>query len=335
MRSEIMAIYNEALDMTKYENYSTVMSFTEAEQKNSVMILANKLYNMIVNKLEDIDFKEIERSKGDITKFAQYKRTKDCIDTLMTIANQSKSGIEEVNVLSECMKNLEENKDLFVKGFKHDVSIIKYFYDTIVLGLISDIGFMTVVCVEFIKNPESNVTLEIRNLEEYKSRFYLVHRNLIKFNDACAKGELQKAFKPLVDNKIKHEGAFALGAAITTIILVATAIVFIILPILRDLTYLFFSFRAHLSDWFEVQSDLLSANATRLKSLRAKNDRDMKDAADAQLKWSTRMKKISEFLAIKYVPAAKQAIRQSEADAKTTVSKDEVRDPESDVESLF
>ena len=125
MRKEVKAYFDETLNMSSYETLSTVMSFNEAEQGNAIMLLANKLYNMIVNKLEDIDFKEIERSKGDITKFAQYKKTKESIDTLTTIANQSKSGIEEVNVLNECMKNLEENKDIFVKGFKNDISIIK------------------------------------------------------------------------------------------------------------------------------------------------------------------------------------------------------------------
>ena len=334
MRKEVKAYFDETMDTTSYENLSMILSFSEAEQGNAIMILANKLYKMIVNKITDIDFKEIERSKGDITKFAQYKKTKESIDTLMTIANQSKSGIEEVNVLNECMKNLEENKDIFIKGFKNDISIIKYFYNTIVLGLVSDIGFMTVVCVEFIKNPESNVSLEIKNLENYKSKFYLVHRNLVKFNDGCSKGEIQKCFNGLINSKIKHESIVGTVGIIGTIIAVATTIVFLILPILRDLTYLFFSFRAHLSDWFAVQSELLEANITRLKSLRAKSDSETKSIIDAQSKWSKRMAKISEFLSIKYSPAAKNAEKQAMIDSKTTVSKDDVKDMDT-VGSLF
>lgn len=334
MRKEVKAYFDEALDMNSYDTLSTVMSFNEAEQGNAIMILANKLYNMIVNKLEDIDFKEIERSKGDITKFAQYKKTKESIDTLITIANQSKSGIEEVNVLNECMKNLEENKDIFVKGFKNDISIIKYFYNTAVLGLISDIGFMTVVCVEFIKNPESNVGLEIKNLEQYKTKFYLVHRNLIKFNESCSKGELQKCFNTLSSYKVKHESIAVVGI-IGSIIAVASVLVYFVIPFLRDLTYLFFSFRAKLSDWFGVQSELLDANATRLKALKAKNDTETKNVIEAQNKWSNRMKKISEFLAIKYIPAAKNAERQSAIDSKTTIKKDEVNEIDDRVSSLF
>ena len=55
MRNEVKAYFEETLDLSSYENLNTVLSFTEAEQGNAIMILANKLYNMIVNKLEDID----------------------------------------------------------------------------------------------------------------------------------------------------------------------------------------------------------------------------------------------------------------------------------------
>ena len=335
MRVEVKKFFDETMDTSSYEGYSFIMSLTEAQQGNAVMVLANKLYNMIINKIEDIDYREIERSNGDVTKFVQYKRTNECIDTLMTIASQSKEGIEEVAVIKQAMTNLEENKAIFIAGFKNNVSIIKNFYNAILMGIISDIGFMTTCCVEFIKNPDSTMKLEIHNLQEFQTRFGLVHRNLIKFNDACTKGELRKAFEPLVSNKIKHE-SIILGLGIGSLILLAGIIVYIIIPILRDLTYIFFSFRAHLSDWFKLQEELLEANTIRLQSLKAKNDNETKKVIESQKKWAERMRKISEMLAIKYVPAEKQAIKQSIIDSKTTVKKDEITDvDDSNIDSLF
>lgn len=335
MRKDVAKFFDETMDTSSYENYSFINSLTEAEQGNAVMVLANKLYNMIVNKIEDIDYREIERSGGDITKFSQYKRTKECIETLQTIASQSKEGIEDVAVIAQCMKNIEDNKLLFVQGFKNNVSLIKNFYNAIVMGMISDIGFMTTVCVEFIKNPDSTVSLEMHNLQEYQTRFGLVHRNLIKFNDACTKGEINKAFSTLVGKKIAHE-SIILGLGIGSLILLAGIVVYVIIPILRDLTYIFFSFRAHLSDWFKLQEELLKANTIRLKSLKAKNDKDIKKVIEDQEKWADRMRRISEMLAIKYVPAEKEAIKKSAIDAKTVVKKDEIHEPEeSDVDSLF
>ena len=107
MRTEVKKFFDETMDTSSYEGYSFIFSLTEAEQSNAVMVLANKLYNMIINKIEDIDYREIERSDGDVTKFVQYKRTKECIDTLMTIASQSKAGVEDVAVIKQALQNLE------------------------------------------------------------------------------------------------------------------------------------------------------------------------------------------------------------------------------------
>lgn len=345
---EIEQIYSESLDLSNLNTFRTVVSFTEAEQKNGIIILANKLYRMIIDKLENTDFREIEVSKGDITKLKQYKQIRDSIDVLTQIARESNSGIDEVNEMDKALYNIIKLKPIFTNGFKHNVEMIKYFYDSIVLALISDIGFMTTVCVEFFKNPNSTVSLEINNLQQYKSKFYLVHKNLIAFNTACDKGQIEKAFKVLNNNKMqgakfeaveinnynedfvdiaKSVGKIAIFIPAAIIGGVFFIIINTILPILRDLAYLFFSFRTHLSDWFAIQHDLLEANALRLKSLKSTSDKDYQEIAKSQLEWANRMGKIANMLAVEYIPAEKKALKKTAEDKVTTLSKDEVDDP--------
>lgn len=344
----VKAIFNEALDMKDDQTFLLMTSLNEAEQNNAVIILASKLYKMITNKLEDMDFREIELSKGDVTRMKQYKQTRECIDVLANIAKESGSGEEEVRTIDLALSNVEKLRPVFTMGFKNNIDFIKYFYDTIVLGIISDIGFMTTVCVEFIKNPNSTVSLEITNLQTYKSKFYLVHKDLEKFNKAVAKGEIEKTLKALVVNKAKgvkmettdidvySEGiadtaltvgkiAVLLPVAGVTGLLVS--IIGCLLPILRDLAYLFYSFRVHISDWFKLQSELLEANSIRLKSLKSEDGRDYKEIAKSQAKWAERMASISDMLAVKYVPAEKNVQKQIEKDKKTTVNKDEIDQP--------
>ena len=318
LKTGVLEIFNEALDMHDLEVFKTVHSFNEAEQKNAIVILANRLYRMITNKLEDMDFKEIERSGGDVTRMKNYKQTKECIETLVMIAQESGNGIEETN-------------------------------DTILLAIIADIGFMTTVCVEFIKNPNSTVGLEITNLQTYKTKFYLVHSELVKFNAAVDKGQIDKAFKALVTAKTRHESyemvnvqegigdiAKDIGSGVwnTTVTIGSMAIVglvgivaMVVLPILRDLSYLFYSFRAHLSDWFSVQEELLKANEIRLRSMRNTGEVDYKEVADNQRKWANRMGKMADMLAVKYVPAQKNVYKQLEKDSKLKITKDEVDNP--------
>lgn len=355
INKEVEQIYSEALDLSNLNVFRTVTSFTEAEQKNGIVILANKLYRMIMDKLENTDFKEIEVSKGDITKMKQYKQIKESIEVLTQIARESNSGIDEVNEMDKALYNITKLKSIFTDGFKYNVDMVKYFYNSIVLALISDIGFMTTVCVEFFKNPNSTVSLEINNLKQYKSKFYLVHKNLIAFNTACDKGQIEKAFKVLVNNKMqgvrfeavelscydedfidtaKSIGKIAIFIPMAIIGGVFFIILNAILPILRDLSYLFYSFRTHLSDWFAVQHDLLEANALRLKSLKSTGDKDYQEIAKSQLEWANRMGKIADILAVEYVPAEKKAMKKAEEDKVTTLSKDEVDVP-NDQDSLF
>ena len=124
---EIEQIYSESLDFSNLDTFRTVASFTEAEQKNGIVILANKLYRMIIDKLENTDFKEIEVSKGDITKLKQYKQIKDSIEVLIQIARESNSGIDEVNEMDKALYNIIKLRPVFTDGFKHNVEMIKYF----------------------------------------------------------------------------------------------------------------------------------------------------------------------------------------------------------------
>lgn len=411
--SNVKTIFNEALDMTNNKTFLTMVSLNEAEQKNAIIILASKLYKMITNKLEDTDYREIELSKGDVKRMKQYKQTIECIDVLFDIAQESGTGIEEVATIKKAMDNVEMLKPIFTSGFKENIDLIKYFYDTIVLGIITDIGFMTTVCVEFIKNPNSTVSLEITNLQTYKTKFYMVHTELEKFNAAVEKGQIEKAFKALIVNKakgIKYEaadidpfmenrftdtlrgirgrtlntfgnarrelrnvsfgkgagdaignigrgtgdaigsigrgigrgiggiaGGIASGAVVAGILTVAAIagvlvlIVAVILPILRDLAYLFFAFRTRISDWFSLQHDLLEANSARLKSLKNDNGHNYKEASKAQEKWAARMQAISDKIAINYVPAEKSAIKQIKKDSKVTLTKKEIDQPNTDI----
>lgn len=352
---EIEQIYTEALDLTNISTFRTVASFTEAEQKNGIVVLANKLYRMIVDKLENTDYREIEISKGDIKKLKQYKQIKDSIDVLTQLARESNSGIEEINEIDRAFTNIERLTPIFVNGFKHNIDLIKYFYSTIVTAVITDIGFMTTVCVEFFKNPNSTISLEITNLQQYKSKFYLIHKNLINFNTACDKGQIEKAFKILNDNKVqgvKFEavelscydedvigslakvGKVALFIPVAIIGGVFFIIINAILPILRDLSFIFYSFRNDIATWFKVQHDLLEANALRVKSLKSTNGKDYQQIANSQLEWANRMNKIANAIAVEYIPAEKKALKLSAANKITTLSKSEVDIPSAQ-DSLF
>lgn len=300
----------EALDMHDLDNVRMLSSFTESEQKRATIILADKLYGMIVDKLEDIDFKEIEQSQGDVSKFKYYERTRECIAVLKAIADQSGSGQEEVKDIETALDNLYANRMIFVKAFKTNVSVIKYLYNTVYMAIIADIGFMTTVCVEFVKNPDHTMGMEISNLMKYKSRFYLIHKNLKSFNESVSKGDLDKVAGPLLKIRTKNIVGIPMisllllipGSSIVLLGMACGILISSFIPIMRELAYIFFSLRVSIANYCTLQAKLLEANSLKVKQRTTGDKKENKEISRKQESIANFFNKVANFFAIKYVP---------------------------------
>ena len=333
MRREIQEAFDQWLPKDP-DTIMTITSFTEEEQPKAMAVLANKLYGMLVDKLEDTDYKEIEDSEGDITKFKYYAKTRESIAVLKELAIQSGSGEEDVKDIEKALAYLESNKVIFVKGFKLDIHILKYLYNTIVMAIIADIAYFTTVCVEFVKNPDHTVSMEISNVKKYKTKFYMVHEAIRNFNSMVEKKQLEKVANGLM--KVKSENfaavisaATLIGFGLATVVAVFVIITKVLIPTIRELVYLFYSVRVSVANYCAVQQKLLEANALRIKS-----NGGAKDVAESQLKIAAFFDKLSNFFAIKVVPAVKK-IDSTLKGAKPRLTKDDVDSSDDDALTLF
>lgn len=333
MRREIQEVYDELLPKDP-NTIMTITSFTEEEHPKAMAVLANKLYGMLVDKLEDIDFKEIEDSEGDITKFKYYTKTRESIAVLKELAIQSGSGEEDVKDIEKALTYLESNKTVFMKAFRLDIHILKYLYNTIVMAIIADIAYFTTVCVEFVKNPDHTVSMEISNVKKYKTKFYMVHEAIRNFNSMVEKKQLEKVANGLM--KVKSENFAAeisaaqfIAGMLATAVALFVIVVKVLIPTIRELTYLFYTVRVSVSNYCAVQQKLLEANALRIKS-----NGGAKDVAERQLKIAAFFEKLSNFFAIKVVPAEKK-IDSTLKGVKPRLTKDEVNGSDDDTLTLF
>ena len=333
MRREFQEVYDELLPKDP-STIMTITSFTEEEHPKAMAVLANKLYGMLVDKLEDTDFKEIEDSEGDITKFKYYTKTRESIAVLKELAIQSGSGEEDVKDIEKALTYLESNKTVFMKAFRLDIHILKYLYNTIVMAIIADIAYFTTVCVEFVKNPDHTVSMEISNVKKYKTKFYMVHEAIKNFNSMVEKKQLEKVANGLM--KVKSENfateistAMFIGGLLAGAVALFITVVKVIIPTIRELAYLFFAVRVSVANYCAVQQKLLEANALRIKS-----NGGAKDVAERQLKIAAFFEKLSNFFAIKVVPAEKK-IDSTLKGVKPRLSKDEVNDSDGDTLTLF
>lgn len=334
MRREIQEAFDQLLPKDP-DTIMTITSFTEEEHPKAMAVLANKLYGMLVDKLEDTDYKEIEDSEGDITKFKYYAKTRESIAVLKELAIQSGSGEEDVKDIEKALAYLESNKIIFIKGFKLNIHILKYLYNTIVMAIIADIAYFTTVCVEFVKNPDHTVSMEISNVKKYKTKFYMVHEAIRNFNSMVEKKQLEKVANGLMKVKSENFAAetiaigtmvkFVLGVAAAVFVIIAT----VIIPTIRELVYLFYAVRVSVSNYCSVQQKLLEANALRIKS-----NAGAKDVAERQLKIAAFFDKLSNFFAVKVIPAQKK-IDSTLKGVKPRLTKDEVNGSDDDALTLF
>lgn len=254
----------EHMDMADIHTVETVCAMNEAEQNSLLLSLTNKLYKMIVDKIDSIDYGEIPNTKGDITKLSKYDELRECHKVLRGIFQQFREKDEPINTLEDAVDNIVNMKDIFVGAFMAKAEFPKSVYNTMTLAVINATSFMIATCIEYIKSPKKEgLEIVLNKTGVAKAKEHLVYISLKDFNEACRKGEVENALRPFVQNRAKgFVMTAALGIKATLII---GGVVIAILPILKDLVYFYYASKARVSQYFDLQAKLLEMNANELR----------------------------------------------------------------------
>ena len=233
----------------------------EADQNSIILALTSKLYQMIVSKVDEIDFGEIPDIKGDVRKLSKYDDRVECIGILHDLIKQYKQDTEPIDQISRCLANIEKHKQIFTRGYMTDVEIIEVTYCEMVLSVVESLSYMIAATIEYVKVPNSDgfqIALDKAGIA--RTRQSMVYHSLCGFNKACEKDQINKAFEPLIKGRVKKITGVDDLAVIAGVAAIA-GILMNILPILRELTFFFFSLRTRVSQYFDIQADLLEMNA--------------------------------------------------------------------------
>ena len=322
MREQIKLALCEYMDIHDSETRKQILTLDEADQTSVLLSLTSKLYTMIIDKVTDIDFGDIPESKGDVTMLESYEKMVDVIDTLTGILEQYRQPTDTIDVIRAALDNLENDKQLYKRGFQAKIDIVITTYNTMVLSIINSLSYMIAVTIEFIKNPGNGngfkVTLDKSGIA--RTRDSLVYANLVRFNKACNNGDIEKAFNPLIKAKARGLIGASLGTIATGI--AVAAILVNILPIIRELTYFFFAINTRISQYFDLQADLLEMNAQMIKNNEVHTVEDKKLVVSRQLSIAGRFRKIAEFFTVK----TKEADRDADKDLKSDIKAYKVND---------
>lgn len=332
------AIY-EYFDFTDERTRKTLISLDEEGQSQVLSALTNKLYNDIVEKVDNVDFGDIPRTKGDITKLPNYEKLTRCIDTIREIVKEYKQNTDVVDIVQKAQSNIAVRQDMWEKAYRYESDLVIMTYETMTLAVISSVSYLISTCIEFIKNPGTNEFTVIFDKVGYsRAKDSLLFENLKRFNAVCDNGDLNKAYDTILRNHMKNFtgmeiGAVAAGLAVITIVLN-------IVPILRELIFFFYYSRTRVSEYFDIQADLLQMNAQNLEMQDAtktgRSGVEKERVIKRQLQVVNMFHKIADFFRVNVKNSetkAKTDIEVNNKKLKTTDIMDSV--PDSTAESLF
>ena len=324
---------SKSLDMNDKETRLTCTVINEAEQDELIRNITDKIYQKITMNITDIDFGSIPDSEGDITKIENYELLVDALQDLEDLYTRyrHRQNLTLIYVVKDAIENVKANKGLFIKAFAARADLPMMRYNTVVLSIVASVSFLISATIEFFIDPKTkNLNLAIDSaVLKGNSNDKLLLDNLFKFNKLCKDKNFSKFMNGLIQIKAKN----LIGTSAVAVIGASIVIAVTIVPILRELVYFFYSCKTSISNYFEIQADLLEMNAARLNM---EGNTDPK-VARKQKELANKFRRFADKLSIQNKNASKEALYDVKDDEKEKYKIDDVTDslPDSAASSLF
>lgn len=328
----------EAFDYSDKYTRKQLIAMTEAEHNKVLTDLTSKLYDKIVSRAHNIDYGEIPKTKGDISKLSNFEEMKDTLGIIKGIIKEYRQDSKPVDDISVAISNIQARKEMFERAFRYDCELPILMYDNMVMAVVTGTTYLITSCIEFIKAPKDETfSIQLDKVAYNKSKDGLIYNSISKFNKSCESGDFDKAMEMIIDKKVRKFTGIEIGAGIVAGVIILTNII----PILRELTYMYYYNRTKISDFFAVQADLLTMNAYNLQHNDSMDVDEREEIAEKQLAIATKFRNVSNIFNIEKKRCEVNATKDIEnsnkkykLDSETNIVSDE-EDNDSDSSVLF
>lgn len=263
-----------------------ITGLMESEMNSVTSALVSNLYKSAIEK-SYINFENIPESKGDLTRYEGYKSMVESIALLKELCKKHNVKIAELETVETAMNNIITYRDAFEKGFKLEKEFIMLQYNILVYACVEALSVIISSYVDFVKRPDRVEFVLNKNPRHHHG--FLLMKNLESFNMAVKKGEFSKVLNGVINSG--KEGFTGAGSIlIPTFIIGAVAS---IVPLIRELIFVFYYSRMKLSDYLEHQATFLEINKQNVQAsnLPAKQKNEI---MKKQAKYIEKLRKISE-----------------------------------------
>lgn len=231
------------------------------------------LMKFITDKYNAMDFREIERSAGDISKFKYTEVLRENAQILRTIYSNSpdpgaKKYLEVVEAIRNVLGFLEDYRAPIVDQYQTGNGLVQLMYTSMVAGCIYSVGILVSNTIRFV-TTEQNVDCEVL-FDEIPGTIKHVHiANIMAANASIPQmRDLLKSY-----NKASKSGYPAMAnESVSTVVIgaaIAAGVVMLIpkiIVLIREIIYSIYFNRVKLADQLAMQIDLVNTNIESLEA---------------------------------------------------------------------
>lgn len=273
-----------------------------------------KLFQAIIDK-GHVDFGGIEKSQGEIMEYVGYGKMMEVLDAMDALADEQKATTvkELTGVIRTAVANIRNLSSTFKRGFQEHSNYVMLEYNLYTYACVEATSALIYEFADYIKRPDKAVmTIALKNTTTRANLF--VFEQLKKFNRVQEnmgmdyRKMLEAVMNKGKNNFIGMDAAIGYGA----ISLVALAIV----PVTRELIYLYYNIRKNLSRTLDTQAKFLEMNKLAVQNNSAFTQDERKKIIDKQQKLASQLRRMSSTLRVDAVTATKKAKKDLEGDNK-------------------
>jgi hypothetical protein len=292
-----------------------------------------KLFQAIIDK-GHVDFGGIEKSQGEIVEYSGYSKMMEVLDTMDALAEEQKATTvkEYTDVVRSAVSNIRNLSGLYKRGFQEHNDYVMLEYNTYTYACVEATSALIYEFADYIKRPDKAVmTITLKNTTMRANLF--IFEQLKKFNRV--QDNMGMDYRKLLEaslskgknNFIGIDAAIGYGA----ISLVALAIV----PVTRELIYLFYNIRKNLSRNLDTQALFLEMNKLSVENNTAFTMDQRKKIIDKQQKLAQQLRRVSSAIKVDSVTATRKAKKELESDNKKMAVAETRKDIEDSPIQLF
>lgn len=201
-------VIKENFDLSDKETRNFIVSLTEDEKSTVVTALAGALYDKIIEKVDDIDFGTIPKSKGDITRIDGYDNLVECVQLIKKLILEYKESTEVIDTVINAIENVKQRKSKFMQGFALKVQLPVMIYNLITLSIVHSVSYLIAVCIDYIKNPNTSWDIALSKTAYNNAHDNVLFEQLREFNAACGSGQLDTTLTEISTKKVYREAVF-------------------------------------------------------------------------------------------------------------------------------